>query len=219
MPPPDPPVSWTFRPRLTRRVRLAFFVCSAFTAVGLFLAVVEPDARAVGLLCVGVFGGLPAYGWLTLPRAVVFDEAALTLRRRVLPDRRIAYADITSFGIGRLVARTGRFHWTPYANADEVEDAFDRLVDAGRISTEQLDGRALLNDHLQVRALVVGFGVTVGIAALLFVGVIPSSWLAGAPDWVLEVVLPLAVYGLTFLVLRFGWYREDYRDGGPTKGC
>ena len=207
MPPPTPPGSeWVFRPRLPWKERLALLGCGAFAALGLFLAVAEPDATLTALLCVGFFGGLGLLVWLAVPRAVIFGDA-ITIRRRLRADKRIEYRDITGFGLGRLVARNGRLSWAQLENGSEVDEAVDRLIEAGVIPTDQLDDRALTNDVAGLEAGVVMVGVLVVLSALLFFGVVPSSWFDGYPSWVLELVVPLAVFGVAFLVIRYWRYR------------
>lgn len=197
---------WVFRPRFPWKVRLSFVAVALLAAVGVFMAVVDPDARPMGLLIAAFSGGVIVYALLSVPRAVVFGDA-LIIQRRLRPDRRIEYRDITGFGFGRLVARTGRLRWASFDNASEASEAFDRLIDAGVIAEAQLDDRAARNDLSFLEASVWTAVVLFGLAALLFFGVVPLSWLDAYPDWVFRVVLPLGTLAALFLIIRYWRYR------------
>lgn len=199
-------VPWVFRPRFPWKVRLSFVVIAIAAASGVFIAAVDPDARPMGLLVAATFGGMIVYALLSVPRSVVFGDA-LIIRRRLRSDKRIEYRDITGFGFGRLVARTGRLRWASFDNASEASEAFDRLIDAGVISEAQLDDRALRNDLASLEASVWEAVVLFGLTALLFFGVIPLSWLDGYPDWVFRIVLPLGTLAALFMIIRYWRYR------------
>lgn len=183
-----------FRPRTVRlrlpwRTRVAFWGCAAFAAVGLVLAAVEDVG---GLLPALFFGGLALAG-LWLPREVTFGPDALVVHRRWGRPLRIAYADVTGVGLGRLVARRSgggraRFGWAPFENGHEVVRALGDLDAAGLLPPDVLDGDLLWRDLTAMRAQLFGlYGMAGAVVLLIALGLAgagrstPCAASTGAP--------------------------------------
>ena len=214
MPPPPTNHERVFRPRLPWKVRLSMIGLSAFGALCAFMAVVDPTDWPLKLLVAGLFGLLPASAWLVVPQEVVFGDA-ITIRRRLLADKRIEYRDITGFGLGRLVARKGHLSWRQFDNGSEVEEVMDRLIEAGMIRLGRLDHDVMTKDIAALEAAyittMVSTVVAIAWAALLFFDLIPAAWYEGYPNWVFRAAIPICVFTVTYLVAFYWRYYWRHR--------
>lgn len=181
------------RPRLLRRTRLAFAGCVAFAVLGGVLLALEPSAWPTSLACIAFFGGLPLIYALFAPQEVQFGRDAFTVYRRIGRPKRIAYADVTGFGIARVQARGGQFDYSRYANAEAFHAAFAELIEAGLIREEQLSSRELGRDLAVQRAALWSIG-----GALVFIAAALLGWL---PRWVDEVPTPVLALAVTLVPL------------------
>ena len=154
-----------------------------------------------------IFGGLiGGGGWLLLPRKIVFDDAIVVERQ--LSIKRIAYTDITDLGVGRLKARWGGISWMHMDNGEELQEIINRLIEDGVINPNRLEGKAYSHDAAAYIAFAIAGVVLPAIGLFLWVGVIPSGWLALYPDWVLQVVFPLGTTFVIYLIVRSVSWRE-----------
>ena len=203
----------TVRLRLPRRTQAAFAGCAAFALVGLALALTA-DGRVVGLLCVGFFGGLALAGWALLPREIVFEDRALVVHRRLLSPRRIRYTDITGYGLSRITSRAGRLAWGSFENGHEVDRALLDLLEAGKLSEQQLDDDVLKRDLAGLEAGAIGvLGlVAVVLVYIFFLIVGAPSWFWALPEWVREALIPLAAY-LAVTGVAYAWLRRAAAGG------
>jgi len=206
--PPNAPLN-VFRPHILFQTRLAFVGCGAAGLFGVYIAVTEPIEWALGLSLASFFG-LCSTLWFFLPHEIVFADA-ITLRRRLLNDKRIEYGDITSIGLGRFTSHKGSFRWSELKNGLEFSRILNELIESGVISEHQLDDRVNIEESAQLYAAIAWSVITGTLGLLLWIGLIPASWIAGYPGWVIELATPLAILGIAYLFFRFVWFGARLR--------
>ncbi|MEO0556573.1 MAG: hypothetical protein AAF170_00175 [Bacteroidota bacterium] len=202
-----------FHPQLSWKTRLSGLACLLFVALGVWIMASDSENLILGLF-VAITFSVFAILYFILPREIVFSDV-ITIKRRLLADKRIEYNDITSLGIDYLKARHGGLRWSAFENSGELWNLFDELMEAEMISEDQLDESASLNDLAWLYA-----GATWTIAltillALLWLGLIPDPWMSGYPDWMIELVAPFAILGIVYLFFRFVWFGARMR---PEQG-
>ena len=160
-----------------------------------------PGGRLTGILLAVSCASIGVLSWLAVPVEVVFGDAII-IRRRFQPDRRIEYGDITTIGVSRIAADSGRFGWAPFENGGEVDEMIGRLIQSGVISQSQLDDDAVDKDISAWFAASVTQIIMSLLAILLSVGLISMNWIDMFPPWLVVATLPVVVLLVAYLVIR-----------------
>ena len=187
------------RPVLPWRARISLLAVSLLLPLGIWVMIVAPDERVMG----GILIALPlwaVYGWTRMPREVIFDQA-IVIRPRWGRETKIEYRDITAFGIGRLISKTGRLGWWHFANAYEFDRAARWALRSARIRPRQLSRGALQTDLSAVSAMMWTklIGAALGLGSGLFVTSRHFEW----PWWFNSFF----VFCLVFVLIRIWSYR------------
>lgn len=207
MPPSVPPVDEiVFRPRYPAKVRLAHAGSVVFALLGLLMLPITPEEPYLGLLTFTFFGGLAAVVYLR-PREVRFGDA-ITIRRRVLSDKRIAYSDVTDIGLGRLKAGRHGLNWAQMENGEELDEAVWALVERRVIPEQQLEGKAFRSDLAGVYSAIIASVVIPVLGFLMWFGIIPTEWYTDLPGWARGFIVPFGIFLGLYFIIRYGWFRE-----------
>ena len=207
------PEEKVFHPRYPLKIKLAWVGSLVFAATGLLVLVSDLPANLgsqeslTGIACV-VFFGFCAASWFLRPKKIEFSSVAITIRRRLLPDKRINYAEITDVGIVRLKAENGGFAWGPMENGYELTKIVNELIEEGTIPEYALEGEAVIEDLSGIYAIGTAGIFLMIIGFMMWFGLLPSRWLLRCPDWVVELVLPLGVLFILYGIIRNVWFGD-----------